>query len=159
MIDFPDRQAGADVKGAIDWLKACPYVDAAKVGAVGFSFGARCIMLACHVRLDVAASVHYYPVLIYPFLSDSRPRQPLTFLPEMPHPTQVFFGDEDALVPATHVTFFRDLLRGYGTPGEFFIYPGVGHGFFNDMLKPFDPQASEDAWRKTLAFLNQRLKG
>ena len=43
---YPDQRGGADVRAAIKWLQSQPGVRADHVGAMGFSFGARYILLA-----------------------------------------------------------------------------------------------------------------
>ncbi|MCH7553793.1 MAG: dienelactone hydrolase family protein [Chloroflexi bacterium] len=155
---YPDQRGGADVRAAIKWLQSQPGVRADHVGAMGFSFGARYILLAFEEDPSLAAVALYYPIIIYPAFTESRPRQPLTYVPSIACPTIAFYGDQDALLPQTHVTFFRDMLEGHGGGKEFSIYPGVGHGFFNDMLKTYDQTASDDAWGKTKVFLSRHLK-
>ena len=36
-------------------------------------------------------------------------------------------------------------------------YPGARHSFFNDSSRTYDPAASEDSWRRTLAFFKKHL--
>ena len=62
-------------------------------------------------------------------------------------------------------------LAELGVPHDFKLYPGAGHAFMNDhggglmaalgkrtpMHAAFDPEASEDAWRRMLAFFATHL--
>lgn len=42
---------------------------------------------------------------------------------------------------------------------EFHTYPNAPHAFFNDPRPEiYDPDASADAWKKTLAFLGRELE-
>jgi dipeptidyl aminopeptidase/acylaminoacyl peptidase len=57
-----------------------------------------------------------------------------------------------------NVDRYEAQLARLGKDFEFVRYPGIGHGFLT-----FDPEAasfeaSTDAWNRTLAFLDARLK-
>jgi carboxymethylenebutenolidase len=38
------------------------------------------------------------------------------------------------------------------------VYEGANHAFANPSGQRYDPQAAEDAWARTVAFLDQHLK-
>jgi carboxymethylenebutenolidase len=40
-----------------------------------------------------------------------------------------------------------------------FTYPGTEHGFNNDTTPRYDAAAATLAWTRTVAFLNDRLRG
>ena len=48
-------------------------------------------------------------------------------------------------------------LERHGIPHDFKIYTGARHSFFNDRSRAHDPAASEDSWRRTLAFFREHL--
>jgi carboxymethylenebutenolidase len=48
-------------------------------------------------------------------------------------------------------------LDRHSVPHDIKIYPGAKHSFFNDQGRSYDAAASEDSWRRTLAFFNERL--
>ncbi len=50
-------------------------------------------------------------------------------------------------------------LREVGKGAEVKIYPGAGHAFFNETRPSYRPDAASDAWKRTLAFFQARLKG
>jgi carboxymethylenebutenolidase len=159
MVRYPDRRTVADVLGAVASLKTRPGVIPEKIGVMGFSFGARYALFAAQESSDIAAAAFFYPVLVYPEITEARPVQPLKNLARLKPPALVFFGDSDMMVALTNITLFRAALEGLGKPYEFTIYPGVGHGFMNGMIKPYRPKESEEAWAKTLAFFQRHLKG
>ncbi len=158
MINFPDQRTLTDVQAAVIALQARPDVASDRVGLVGFSLGARYSLLACGDGAQVAAALMFYPVVVYPELTEARPRQPLQSVPRIQCPCAVFYGDRDATVPLAHATFFRSLLEGHGKRHEFHLYPGANHGFFNPTIKTYDHEAAEDAWAKSLAFLKRHLR-
>ncbi len=159
MVRYPDRRTVADVLGAVASLRTRPGVIADKVGVMGFSFGARYALFAAQESGQIAAAAIFYPVLVYPELTEARPVQPLKNLARLKAPAIVFFGDSDEMAPVSQITLFRATLEGLGKTHEFTIYPGVNHGFMNGMIKTCRPQESEAAWAKTLAFFQRHLKG
>jgi carboxymethylenebutenolidase len=69
-------------------------------------------------------------------------------------PVLGLFGGADQSIPAEDVDTFDRLLREAGVPHEFTIYPGAPHSFF-DRAAEEQAEASADAWRRVLAFLDQ----
>jgi dienelactone hydrolase len=50
-------------------------------------------------------------------------------------------------------------LRSQGTAVEVFLYEGAEHGFLAYTRHPeYDPEAAQQAWRRTVAFLDGYLK-
>jgi len=39
-----------------------------------------------------------------------------------------------------------------------YIYPNVNHGFHNNTTPRFDKEATDLAWRRTMAFFKEKLK-
>lgn len=156
--NFPDPRTIEDLKGAVSALKAREDVDANRVAIVGYSFGARYGLFATAQGAEVAALVCFYPIIIYPALHKNRPLQPLQSVNPLKTPVLVTYGERDSLVPTTHVNFFRELLRGQGKTHEFYTYPVADHGFVNTMIKTHHTEAANDAWRKTITFLDKHLR-
>ncbi|HMO78108.1 MAG TPA: dienelactone hydrolase family protein [Candidatus Paceibacterota bacterium] len=52
---------------------------------------------------------------------------------------------------------FSNALSEIGVENEIHIYPGVGHAFANPSGANFAPEATLDAWEKTLDFLSRHL--
>jgi carboxymethylenebutenolidase len=48
-------------------------------------------------------------------------------------------------------------LSRHSVPQDIKVYEGTRHSFFNDCGRTYDPTASEDAWRRTLAFFDEHL--
>lgn len=72
-------------------------------------------------------------------------------------PVLGIFGDQDQAIPLAMVETFRTSLNTLGVENEIHIYPGVGHAFANPSGMNYAPEATKDAWAKTLDFLNRHL--
>jgi carboxymethylenebutenolidase len=68
----------------------------------------------------------------------------------------LFAADDTGIKAATAVAFGEALER-LRKNYEVHIYPGVGHAFANPTGSNYDAATAEDAWRKTLDFLDLHL--
>lgn len=73
-------------------------------------------------------------------------------------PVLGIFGENDEVIPPETVRAFEVSLKELGVENEIHIYPGVGHAFANPSGANYAPDATRDAWGKTLAFLEKHLK-
>lgn len=73
-------------------------------------------------------------------------------------PVLGIFGDQDQVLPVETVRQFEASLNELDIQNEVYIYPGVGHAFANPSGDNYAPEATQDAWAKTLAFLERNLK-
>jgi len=146
----------SDVGAALATLRADPAVDAGRVAAVGFCAGGFAAFLAA-CRTDVAAAVCFYGGGIV------RERPGMKLQPLLPEagriacPVLAFFGAEDASIPSADVDAIGARLRELGRDFEIVVYPGAGHGFFNDERSSYRAEAAVDAWQRTLEWLERRL--
>lgn len=72
-------------------------------------------------------------------------------------PVLGIFGDQDQAIPVSMVRTFESSLNTLGVTNEIYIYPGVGHAFANPSGANYAPEATKDAWGKTVAFLKKHL--
>jgi len=116
-----------------------------RVGLVGFSNGGN---LAAHTTpLDKnidAAVVYYGGVSRVPGYEAKR------FPPMM-----IFHGEADTREPIERGRKLYEAVKILGGPVEFHSYPGINHGFGQDLGTP----AADDAFMRSLAFLDKALKG
>lgn len=73
-------------------------------------------------------------------------------------PVLGIFGAEDQAIPIETVEAFERSLDELGVENEIYIYPGVGHAFANPSGMNYAPEATMDAWQKTLTFLDRHLR-
>ncbi|MFB6283195.1 MAG: dienelactone hydrolase family protein [Halobacteria archaeon] len=74
-------------------------------------------------------------------------------------PVLGIFGEKDQVVPLKTVRKFNRTLTELGIKHQIEIYPDAGHAFANPSGESFHPNATKDAWNKTLDFLDRNLKG
>jgi carboxymethylenebutenolidase len=63
-------------------------------------------------------------------------------------------GGADEAIPQTDVDAFEEALTEAGVEHELVVYPGAPHSFFDRKQEEF-ADASEDAWARVLAFIEQ----
>jgi dipeptidyl aminopeptidase/acylaminoacyl peptidase len=159
-----------DVKAAARWLQSQPYVDPARVGVMGLSFGGYLTLLALvqepHLfaagidlmgvadrRGEFAARNFAFHVGkteaeapdLYARLS------PITQVAALQAPLLILHSDQDRNVPPQQTYNLIDELRRQGKGFEARIYPGEAHGLA-------DPSHQLDSYRRILAFFDRYLK-
>ncbi len=70
-------------------------------------------------------------------------------------PVQVHYASEDPWVEAGEVAALGDAVTGAEAAFEEHAYPGSGHLFTDPDLPGYDLAASEEMWRRVLAFLDR----
>jgi carboxymethylenebutenolidase len=119
-----------------------------KVGVVGFCMGGQLAMFAAGQNPVVAATVNFYG--IHPKVQPN--------YRGLNGPVLGIFAEHDDYASPEAVKSLDRELSVLGKPHEFTTYRGTHHAFFNDTRKEvYDPDASADAWEKTLAFFRANL--
>lgn len=141
-------EAGRNLEDAVAFLRRRDDVAGEKIASLGWCFGGGWSLRLLQAQPDLAAGVIYYGQV------ETDPER-LRGLP----PVLGIFGAEDASIPVSEVQAFDRALTQAGVPHEIRIYPGAGHAFANPTNgEAYRPDAAEDAWEKTLAFLARHLK-
>lgn len=147
----------ADVRAAVDYLKAQPNVQSDRIGIVGFCFGGRVSYLAACNLSDLAASVVFYGGNIKVSLGGDGPA-PLEQTANINVPILGLFGEEDANPTPEDVSDISAELDRHNKTHQFHMYPGCGHGFHCNARSSYRPEAARDAWGKAMAWFDQHLK-
>ncbi len=153
----PDRRALADLDGAAGWLAQHEDVDARSVAIVGFCMGGTLAFLAGCTSTRFACVVDFYGRVLYGDLSEIKPVQPIEMLLNLDRPLLALFGEEDASIPLDDVRLLEKHLSDANKDFELVTYPGAGHGFFNARRARHHQASADDAWARTLRFLEERL--
>lgn len=157
VCSFPDRRALGDIDGAAALLAARSEADGDRIAAVGFCMGGTLAFLSGCTSSRFAGVVEFYGRVLYPELSAAKPIQPLELALNLDCPLLAFFGELDEGIPSEDLDRMRTTLASAAKNFEIVCYPEARHGFFNDRRPNHDPQAAEDAWRRTLTFLREDL--
>jgi carboxymethylenebutenolidase len=141
-------QVQADVAAALETLRERTGVTTAVT--VGFCFGgSQSFAAATSAELDLARVVGFYGLLV--------PRRegaptPIDSAGDVRCPVLGLFGGADEAIPPDHVEAFERALQDAGAEHEIVTYPGAPHSFFDRSFTEH-AEASEDAWRRVLGFL------
>ena len=151
-FDYPEHRVQttpegvqADVRAAVDWLRD---QGIGSIFTVGFCFGGRHSWLAAAAGHGLKGAVGFYGMPA----GDSP--NPIERAPEMEAPILALQGGADQHITAEHNAAFDEALTAAGVEHEVFAYPGAPHSFFDRKQDEF-ADASEDAWSRTLAFIER----
>ena len=141
--------ATANLKSAVKYAASLPNVNADKIVSLGWCFGgAQSLQLALNSQdHPLAATIIYYGRL----LTDK------AILSDIKWPVLGIFGDQDSSIPVDTVKAFESALNSDGITNEIYIYKGVGHAFANPSGENYAPKETQDAWQKTLSFLEKHV--
>jgi len=115
------------------------------IGIVGFGMGGS-LGLWASVRLSglVAAAVSFYGAQQIDFAGSKS-----SYL--------IHLAEEDEFITDDEAAFMEATMRLESLPVEVVRYPATKHGFCEPDGETFDPEAFEQAWAATLAFLAAQL--
>jgi carboxymethylenebutenolidase len=135
-----------NLKAAIAYLEAR---GSEKIASLGWCFGGRQSVELAVSGVTLDATVVYYGG----GMATSTER-----LAPISWPVLGVFGDADQVIPVSMVADFERSLDTLGIENEIYMYEGVGHAFANPSNPDHAPDATADAWSKTLTFLGRHLK-
>jgi len=137
----------ADVAAAVDELRRR---GARSTFTVGFCFGGRNSWLAAASGHGLAGAVGFYGI---PGERDGRPG-PTQRAAEIEAPILALQAGDDASITAEHNAEFDRALEAAGVDHAVVTYEGAPHSFFDRKQEDFQ-DASDDAWRRTLEFIER----
>lgn len=121
---------------------------APRIGSLGWCFGGGWSLNAAMLLPDeLDATVIYYGQV-----TDDESK-----LRDVDSPILGLFGAEDEGITVESVQKFEAALERLRKNYEIHIYPGADHAFANPTGKAYNEDAAEDAWRRTLEFLDRHL--
>ena len=145
---LPEDRARRDLRAAFAYLAERPDVRRDRIGSLGWCMGGGYSLRLALDEPRLAAAVIYYGRLVTDEAELAQLKTPLLGL----------FGEDDRGIPAESVRAFEAALKKLGKPAYITLYAGAGHAFANAMRPSYRKEASEDAGKKTLAFLAENLK-
>jgi carboxymethylenebutenolidase len=143
-------EAEKDLRGAIQYLLGHEATTGEKVGTVGFCMGGALSLYAATKNPQVGACVVFYGG--HPKVEPD--------LQNLQAPMLGLYAGRDDFVTPDSVRELERKLKGLGKSVEVHIYPETDHAFFNDQRpEVYDERAAADAWRRTIQFFAQHLRG
>ena len=73
-------------------------------------------------------------------------------------PLLIHYAEKDDRINAG-IPAFEHALKANKVKYRLFIYPGTQHGFNNDTTPRYDKAAADLAWKRTMDFFEQNLRG
>lgn len=142
---FDQAEGIANLQAAVQYLRDS---GATKIASLGWCFGGKQALDLAISGTSLDATVVYYGGGM---ATSTELLNPISW------PVLGVFGDQDAIIPVDMVSDFENSLNTLGIENEVYIYEGVGHAFANPSNPNFAPEATEQAWARTLNFLARHL--
>ena len=151
-FDYPEHRqqttpegVQADVRAGVEWLRA---QGVGSIFTVGFCFGGRHSWLAAAAGHGLKGAVGFYG------MPGGDSPSPIERAGAMESPILALQGGADQHITAEHNDAFDEALTAAGVEHEVIAFPGAPHSFFDRKQEEF-ADASEDAWNRTLAFIER----
>ncbi len=156
--EWRDDRTVKDLDAAYGALAGRDKVDGGRMAIIGHCWGGRMAWLgACHEPDYKACAVLYGGRIKLPMGAGSV--APIALVENIGCPMIGIFGNDDRNPSPADVDDLDAALDGAGVEHEFHRYDGAGHGFQDFVnAERYRKEASEDAWKKVLAFLDRHLK-
>lgn len=162
-----------DLVAGVEFLAGTGYVDRARVGIQGGSYGGYMVLMALAKTDAFAAGVDMFGIVDWRTMWErSAPQNrryqaslvgepdthaevydrasPMTFLDGVTAPLLVLHGENDTIVPAHESRQVVDFLQARGRPVEARFFAEEGHGFFQ-------PANQREALERTVAWFDTHL--
>lgn len=154
---IPDTQSMSDLDATAAWA-AKNGGNAKKLSITGFCWGGRIVWLyaAHNPNLDAGAA-WYGRVVPTPNspVNEAQPKTPIDYAKQLKAPVLGLYGGQDTGIPLDGVQRMQDELKKGRSGSEIVVYPNAGHGFHADYRPTYNPEASDDAWNKLLAWFKK----
>ena len=144
----------ADVAAAVEYLRSPAGGSRASIFTVGFCYGGRNSWLAAAAGHRLSGAVGFYGM---PGERNGDPG-PIGAVAQISAPILALQAGADAHITATDNRAFESALSAAGVEHEIVVVPGAPHSFFDRLHEEFQEQ-SDDAWRRTLAFIDNHSAG
>ncbi|MBI4551124.1 MAG: dienelactone hydrolase family protein [Candidatus Latescibacteria bacterium] len=156
---IPDGRILSDLNATIQHLSVLHFVNADRIGAIGFCMGGLYAFLLAAQTTRLRAIADFYGRVVYPERTPLKPEAPLDAVERVNCPVLGIFGDADPVIPVADVDRLREGLQRHQKPFEIKVYPNAPHAFFNDTRESYRPDMAKDAWERTLSFFWKYLRG
>jgi carboxymethylenebutenolidase len=145
----PEAQVLGDTRASLKYLAAQPFSDMKRLGATGFCWGGGATWRDAETFPEFKAAVAWYG----PLKPGPYPRvAPLEAAKDIKCPVLGLYGGQDKGISQADVEAMRAAAKAAGKTVEIVVYPEAQHGFLADYRPSYNQAASEDGWKKMLAW-------
>lgn len=141
----PPEQFAQDFRSGWEYLKTLPYTQAERVGMVGFCFGGGVTWLVATRMPELRAAVPFYG-----------PHPPVEDVPNIQAAVLAIYAGNDQRINQG-IPPIEEAMKANNKIYEKVIYEGTDHAFHNDTGARYNPEAAQDAWRRTLEWFGKYL--
>ena len=114
---------------------------------MGFCYGGGMVNFLATRAPELAAGV--------PFYGGQPPAEDVA---KIKAPLLIHYAEKDDRINAG-IPAFEQALKANKVKYQLFTYPGTQHGFNNDTTPRYDKAAADLAWKRTMDFFEQNLRG
>jgi carboxymethylenebutenolidase len=143
-----DKGLEADIFSVWDWLQAQPNVRKDQITSTGYCLGGR-VSFYTNTLLPLKAAVSYYGGRIAPDL--------IRRADKLYAPMLFFWGGLDKHILPDQIDAVISGLKEVNKPYTNVVISTADHGFFCEARTSYNPQAANEAWALTLAFLKMKI--
>jgi carboxymethylenebutenolidase len=143
----PPARHVQDFQSGLDYLKGQPFAQADRAGMVGFCFGGGVTWLVAAGMPELRAAVPFYG-----------PPPPAEQLPNIGAAVLAIYAGRDSQITGT-AEAMKTAMEGAGKTFTQITYPDVDHAFHNDTSTRYNAEAARDAWKQTLDWFGQYVRG
>ena len=149
VMELDMAEAVSEIRQGAEYLGGLSSVAGPKVGLVGFCIvgGALTLQTALVEEDNLGAAVVFY----------GRPLNP-DQAAQVKAPVLGLYGENDGGIGVESVEQMQTAFDEAGIENAITIYEGAPHAFFNDTRDNYRPEASQDAWQKTLKWFEAHLQ-
>jgi carboxymethylenebutenolidase len=149
-----DEALLVDVDATIAHLKDAGFNED-RIAIVGFCMGGRVTFLVAVSRALGAAAGFYGGGIVTSRRGGFAPL--IDRVGDLKTPWLGLFGDKDGGIPIEDVERLRTELSAVDTASDIVRYADAEHGFHCDKRPSYNPEASKDAWGRTLDWFEQHV--
>ena len=143
--NMPPEQFVQDFRSGWNYLQGQAYAQSERLGMVGFCFGGGVTWLTATRMPELKAAVPYYG-----------PHPPLVDVPGIQAAVLAIYGERDQRINQG-IPDIEAAMQANNKIFEKMVYPNADHAFNNDTGSRYNPEASRDAWRRTMAWFERYL--
>ena len=151
-----DGQIVRDMDASVAHAKTLAEVDGERLGVTGFCMGGRVAYLMAASGSAFSAAIVFWGGNIMTAWGEGP--APFTLTDHISCPVLGLFGEDDPNPSPADVAKIDAEMTRFGKAHEFHSYPGAGHAFMNERRPSYRPEATTDAWRRSVEWFGRYLK-